>query len=184
MKLHVVIITIKENPALSCLHDCNVEPKTPVDKLITIRTKGMVMFAYYCLNNFSLLLWLGQLACSWTHHFLCTQLPGWPADLEPAYWGNDSVGRCEACGDQGLMEWFQFAWRQTQICGGIFFLSFFGFPMNWLLFKFRVPSISRVRCLFRCERLGEIWNPSRTRLHGRAHTHSHTRPSTKITCFL
>lgn len=28
MKLHVVIITIKENPALSCLHDCNVEPKT------------------------------------------------------------------------------------------------------------------------------------------------------------
>lgn len=45
MKLHVVIITIKENPALSCLHDCNVEQKTRADNSSHLEPK-----AWLCLH--------------------------------------------------------------------------------------------------------------------------------------
>lgn len=151
------------------------------------RTKNLIMFASSFLNNFSLLLQLVKAVCSWMHQFLCTSRPGWPADLEKLIEGTAVLGVARPAVTKHWWSGFSLLIDKHRSVVGFFSLSFFGFPMNWLPFKFRVPSISRVRCLFRCERLGEIWNPSRTRLHRHTHTHTqfHTHaPLAKITCFL
>lgn len=153
------------------------------------------MFGPYCLNNFPFLMSSGYsslLPTRLTSLFLDASLPlhtginncqadsSHHPDLEPVYLRNNSDGHVRP---MTKVWWtgFSFVWdKHRSVVVSLFF--FFGFPLNWLLFKFRGPSISRVRCLFRSERLGEIWNHSRTQLQ--THTRTHTRPSTKITCFL